>query len=108
MASPFVSPTASVTVEPETSPTASPTVSPTASPTTAESCTVEIGNFRYEPNPIEIPAGTTVTWTNNHTTQHSATADDNDASGAPIFDTTLLDPNQSSAPISFDTPGVFP
>ena len=33
------------------------------------------GSAGYAPNPITVTAGTTVTWTNNDTTAHTATGD---------------------------------
>lgn len=35
---------------------------------------VEIVDFTFTPQVLEIPVGTTVTWTNNDTTQHTATS----------------------------------
>jgi plastocyanin len=37
---------------------------------------VDIRNFAYSPNPIEIAAGDTVTWTNQDEVPHTATGDD--------------------------------
>jgi plastocyanin len=55
----------------------------------------------YSPDPIRITVGSTVTWTNNHTLTHTATAD----SGA--WDTGALGPGAMSGPITFTTAGTF-
>ena len=56
----------------------------------------------YSPNPIRITVGSTVTWTNDHSLAHTATAD----SGA--WDTGALATGAASSPIPFNTPGTFP
>ena len=38
--------------------------------------TVAISNFTFNSNDLHVPAGTTVTWTNNDTAPHTVTADD--------------------------------
>lgn len=48
-----------------------------------------------------IVAGTTVTWTNNDLTNHTATSDQQ------VFDTGVIAPGTTSAPITFNTPGAF-
>jgi plastocyanin len=63
---------------------------------------VSIKNFAYNPNPITVSKGTTVTWTNNDTAPHTATA----ASGSFTFDTGRL-ANGASKAITFNTPGTF-
>jgi plastocyanin len=55
----------------------------------------------YSPDPIRLTVGSTVTWTNNHTLTHTATAD----SGA--WDTGALAPGAMSGPITFTTAGTF-
>jgi plastocyanin len=98
---------ASATPSPGASPTASPSAtseasakaSPAASPTGA-ACTVEIRDFAFHPAEIEIAAGTTVTWTNNDTVAHTATATDG------TFDSGILDPG-ASFKYTFDKPGTY-
>jgi len=53
--------------------------SPAASPQAAASpvvgrVDVEIVRLRYRPNRVEVPAGTTVTWTNSDVVPHTVTA----------------------------------
>jgi plastocyanin len=37
---------------------------------------VTIKGYAFHPNPITVPAGATVTWENDDSTQHTATASD--------------------------------
>lgn len=55
----------------------------------------------YSPDPIRISVGSTVTWTNDHTLAHTATAD----SGA--WDTGAIAHGATSSAITFNTPGTF-
>lgn len=61
---------------------------------------VEIVDFKYAPETIEVATGTTITWTNSDTAPHTATADDSS------FDTGDLDEGDS-AEVSFDEAGTF-
>ena len=56
----------------------------------------------YSPNPIRIAVGSTVTWTNDHSIAHTATAD----SGA--WDTGALATGATSSAITFNSAGTFP
>jgi plastocyanin len=105
---PAGSPMTSPTTEPNGSPTGSPTVTTTASPTVAESCTVEISGFAFNPANITVTVGTTVTWTNKDVgAPHTATADDQDpGTGQPFFDIDLPNQNDSGSH-TFDTAGDF-
>jgi plastocyanin len=62
---------------------------------------VEIKNFAYSPNPVEIPVGATVTWINRDTVAHTATAQNRGA-----FQSGPLDPGDRFSQ-SFDQPGTF-
>ena len=93
------SPGASPTASPSATSEASAEASPAASPTGA-ACTVEIRDFAFNPAEIEIAAGTTVTWTNNDTVAHTATATDG------TFDSGILDPG-ASFKFTFDKPGTY-
>ena len=55
----------------------------------------------YSPNPIRITAGSSVSWTNNHSFAHTATAD----GGA--WDTGSIPAGGSSGAVTFNTPGTF-
>jgi plastocyanin len=61
---------------------------------------VTISGFAFSPAALTIEAGTTVTWTNQDSATHTATADDGS------FDTGNIAQGQSVS-ITFDTPGTF-
>ena len=56
----------------------------------------------FSPNPIQITAGSTVTWTNNTGPRHTATSD----TGA--WTTGNIAPGGTSAAVAFPTAGTFP
>jgi len=62
---------------------------------------VEIVEFNFEPEEITVPAGTTITFTNQDEAPHTATADDSS------FDTKELGKGDS-AEATFDEPGTYP
>lgn len=62
--------------------------------------TVDMINFLYDPEPVNITTGTILTWTDQDTARHSAT-DDNGA-----FDTQLIGKGQSAS-IQFNYPGTY-
>ena len=80
---------------------------PTAAASTAPSPAVKAGtsvaikDYAFTPATLTIPAGTTVTWTNNDTVPHTATASDGS------FDSGNLNPGQSFS-FTFATPGSYP
>ncbi len=61
---------------------------------------VTIANFAFSPTSVTVKAGTSVTWQNNDTTTHTATAD----GGA--FDTGGIAPGASRS-VTMGTPGTF-
>lgn len=61
---------------------------------------VTIADFAFGPETLEITAGTTVTFTNNDSASHTATADDGS------FDTGAIAQGES-ATVTFDTPGTY-
>jgi len=73
------SPTAAA-AQPTAEPTAEPTAAePTAEPTAASSANevpVDIVEFSFSPDPVDVSIGDTVTWTNQGTVPHTATAED--------------------------------
>ena len=90
-ASPGASPAASTAASPEASPAASPESANTE-------CTVDIRDLAFDPSDIEVAVGTTVTWVNNDTVPHTATASD----GA--FDSGVFDPEERFS-YTFDETG---
>ncbi len=61
---------------------------------------VTIQNFAFSPATITVKAGDSVTWTNQDSAGHSATADDNS------FDTGVLPQGQSKS-ITFSKAGTY-
>ena len=61
---------------------------------------VQIKGFAFAPRTITVKVGDTVTWTNEDSARHTATADDGS------FDTGLLAKGQSGS-VTFDTPGTY-
>jgi plastocyanin len=80
-------------------PTPAPTEAPpdTAAPTTIN---LDMIDFSYSVLDLEVPAGSTVIWTNTGNPRHSATADDGS------WDTGLFSSGEQAS-ITFDTPGVY-
>jgi plastocyanin len=62
--------------------------------------TVSIQNFSFNPPLITVPAGTTVTWTNNDVEQHTVTARDRAYTSDPIN-------NEKTFSHTFQTAGSF-
>ncbi len=97
LAEPTLSP-----AEPTLAP-AEPTPVPTeAPPTPAAPSTFNLDmiDFSYSVLNLEVPAGSTGTWTNAGNARHSATADDGS------WDTGLIGSGEQTS-ITFDTPGVY-
>jgi plastocyanin len=74
--------------------------SPAAAAPSGEEMAVSIANFAFDPPSLDISAGTTVTWTNNDSTAHTATGD------GGTFQSGNIDPGQSFS-FTFDTAGTF-
>jgi plastocyanin len=72
-----------------------------AANTSAESLAVEIKGFAYNPPTIEVPVGGSVTWTNQDSAPHTATAPDHEIlqSGAIAFGESYTQ--------TFDTAGTY-
>jgi len=80
---------------------ATPGAADAATTTAAETVSVEIKNFSFNPPEITVPVGGSVTWTNDDSTPHTATGLNRDAlqSGA-------IKPGESFTQ-KFDTAGTF-
>jgi plastocyanin len=86
---------------PAASPAASPVTSPAAgSPAATTGDTVAIRDFAFQPAALDVALGTTMTWTNEDSVQHTATADDGS------FDSGELAQDESFSH-TFSTPGTF-
>jgi plastocyanin len=70
------------------------------SPARAQAQAVAIVDFAFDPATLEVPVGTTVTWTNQGAAPHTVTADDG------TFDSGTLQPGGTFS-MTFDTPGTF-
>lgn len=74
-------------------------MSPSDKPLSA--ATVKIDNFSFGPATITIPAGSTVTWTNNDDVPHVVTSDDN-----KMFKSKALDTDDHFS-FTFTKPGTY-
>lgn len=61
---------------------------------------IAILDFSYSENPLTVKKGTTVTWTNDDTTAHSAAADDGS------FNTGMLETGESGS-VTFHEAGTY-
>jgi len=69
------------------------------------SAKVTLRTFTFAPDPVEIEAGTEVTWTNEDETTHDVTAGVRDKPEQQFGGT--LDPTGGTYSASFDEPGTF-
>src|SRR5690606_25594822 len=98
--SPSASPSSSPSETPSPSPSATPSEPPEQSPE-PKTVVVEIRNFAYSPETVEINVGDSVRFINRDRVGHTATADDGS------FDTGLLGRDEDAV-ITFDEAGEFP
>lgn len=80
--------------------TTAPTTDSQANSTTTGQNQIQIQNFNFSPATMTVKVGDKVTWTNQDSAGHSATADDNS------FDTGVLSTGQSGS-ITFSKAGTF-
>lgn len=71
-------------------------------PAEGDTVTVDIGDFVFEPTPIEITAGQSVVWENVHNQAHTATGN-----GDQDWNTENIAPGESSDPVLFEDAGTF-
>lgn len=72
------------------------------SESTSSTSSVEIANFAFSPANITVKQGTTVTWTNNDSTVHTATSTD----GPAGFDSGNLSRGESFS-FTFEAAGTY-
>ncbi|MGI8749208.1 MAG: cupredoxin domain-containing protein [Thermoleophilaceae bacterium] len=72
-----------------------------SSGTSAKANTVDIKDFKYKPQMVEVQAGTKVSFTNEDTAKHTATSKPQGA-----FDSGDLNKGQTK-PVAFKKPGTF-
>ena len=103
---PSPTPTPAPTPDPTPTPSTAPSPAPTPTPTPVPSVVViEIvannGNMSFSPATSTLQVGQQVRWHNAHTETHTATQDGGG------FDTGLIRPGATSAPITLTTPGTL-
>lgn len=76
----------------------------TTAPDEGSGSAVTIADFTYDPSPIEVSAGDTVTWTNDDGVAHTVTAGTPEAPG-DTFDEKV--DAGASAEVTFDEAGTF-
>lgn len=69
----------------------------------------EMGDQAYDPNPVNVKAGDTVTWTNDDSQIHTVTSgtDSSDPNMEKEFDSSMLSQDQTFSH-KFNTAGEFP
>ena len=67
-----------------------------------DTVTVEIGDFLFDPTPVELTAGQSVVWENTHNQAHTSTGQ-----GDQSWDTQNIAPGGSSEPVLFEDAGTF-
>lgn len=95
-------PTPSPSTNSTTPTTTTPTASTTPSANTAAT-SVAIKNFAFDAKTVTVKKGTTVTWTNDDTANHTVTFDDSSMSSASSGNLT----NGATFSYKFDTAGTF-
>jgi plastocyanin len=81
--------------------TETPAPAATTAPAQAAEVPVDIRNFSFSPNPVEVPVGGTVTWTNQDQVPHTATSDQRG-----VLQSGAIAPGSSFSQ-TFDTAGTF-
>ncbi|WP_081752634.1 cupredoxin domain-containing protein [Kallotenue papyrolyticum] len=108
-------PSPSATAVPSPSATSMPSATPASSPAASAAGMVHHGGgtvqatiklFQFEPNPLEVPVGTTVVWTNQDDIEHSVTHGTPPKPGG-AFDSGLFTKGQTFS-FTFDQPGEYP
>lgn len=92
------------TATPMASPGASPMASPIASPSAAEDFTIDIAMIAFQTPLLEVPVGSTVTWTNSDVVAHTVTHQPD--TGGLLFDSGYFQPGESWS-YTFDEEGTF-
>ena len=78
-----------------------PNLAASSGDNSASGATVKIDNFSFGPATITIPAGSTVTWTNNDDVPHVVTSDD-----GKMFKSKALDTDDHFS-FTFAKPGTY-
>lgn len=78
----------------------------TSSATGGEGQAVAIDDFAFRPETLTVPAGTTVTWSNEDATSHTVTAGSGDAPDPQAFDLEVDEQGQTVS-FTFDQAGTY-
>jgi plastocyanin len=70
--------------------------------TPGETVTVNIGDFLFDPTPVQIGACDSVVWHNGHTQPHTSTG-----TGEQAWNTGNVAPDADSEPVAFETAGTY-
>jgi plastocyanin len=84
---------------------ADPATTPLLRTVAAHTMAAEIRIFQFQPKAIEVPAGTTITWTNSDSIGHSVTSGTPEAPDGK-FDTGFFSKGESAS-VTFDEPGDY-
>jgi plastocyanin len=68
--------------------------------------TVTIATFNFQPDPLEVKAGTTITFTNEDAIDHTVTAGTREAPTPEVFDGTLPEKG-ATFELTLDEPGTY-
>ena len=82
--------------------TTAPADEGTDAPAEGDTVTVEIGDFLFDPEALEITAGQSVVWENVHDQAHTSTGN-----GDQDWNTQNVAPGESSDPVLFEDAGTF-
>jgi plastocyanin len=80
---------------------ATPSLAGNTSDKPASTAEIKIDNFSFGPATVTIPAGTTITWTNNDDVPHVVSSDDN-----KMFKSKALDTDDRFS-FTFTKPGTY-
>ena len=84
---------------------ADPTEPPVATDVT-ETTEVAIDDFRFAPETVTVPVGSTITWSNEDATAHTVTAGSEAAPEPERFDLEV-DEQGETVRTTFDAPGTY-
>lgn len=90
---------------PGSTPAATPAASPSSS-AVASGTHISVKDFKFTPDRVAIPAGSTVTWTNNEDSLHTVTSGTPDAPSG-LFDSGEIDTGVEF-PFTFEKAGTYP
>lgn len=78
----------------------------TAAPSGGNGTTVTVSTFDFQPDPLVVPAGTTVTFVNEDAIDHTVTAGTRDDPTPEVFDGRLPE-RGATFDLTLDEPGTY-